>query len=253
MRLGALRRDTELGVAAAAAYVSDWYEWWGVPVTRWSTPLGDGLRVDRGHGELTIVYVSHLDQVPSPAAVRPCRDGDWLRGPGIADMAAGLAAAMVAMVDLADAPAKVIHVITSDEENAPPHSISQWWADFVEAGEETSLRGRDRADMARAGRTAKRMSPIAITVAGKRGHSYARPEGANNAIVNAAHLIVFLDAHMEELRGPEWPGLPGQLERSTVAPTIPAGEQFNVIRTARRSPTTSGSSPRRIPPTSSRG
>jgi glutamate carboxypeptidase len=171
-------------------------------------PLGD-LLIGRLHGAggPNVLLVGHMDTVfdDGTAAERPFRiDGDIARGPGVSDMKAGLLAGFFATHVLQDAGfdgfGTITYVCNPDEEIgspfsgptirelAPKHDVA-----FVLEG------ARANGDIVSA---RKGVTDYTIRFDGRAAHAGVEPEKGRNAILQAAHTTIALQA----LNG-RWPGV----------------------------------------------
>jgi glutamate carboxypeptidase len=171
-------------------------------------PLGD-LLIGRlqGAGGSNVLLVGHMDTVfdDGTAADRPFRiDGDIARGPGVSDMKAGLLAGFFSTHVLQDAGfdgfGTITYVCNPDEEIgspfsgptirelAPKHDVA-----FVLEG------ARANGDIVSA---RKGVTDYTIRFDGRAAHAGVEPEKGRNAILQAAHTTIALQA----LNG-RWPGV----------------------------------------------
>lgn len=137
------------GLARSAALLAGWAEADGLAVEVRDTPEGPLLvLVAEGAGSGRTLLIGHHDTVypAGTAAARPVvRDGDLLRGPGVADMKGGLLVGLAALAALAADPAaghgRVELWIVPDEEarSDAPACLDAW-------------RGADRAICLECGR-----------------------------------------------------------------------------------------------------
>jgi glutamate carboxypeptidase len=161
----------------------------------------------RGSGGPDILLVGHTDTVfdEGTVAERPFRiDGDIARGPGVSDMKGGLLIGFVATEILQaagfDGFGLITYVCNPDEEIgspfsgpiirelAPQHDVAFVLESARENGDIVSAR--------------KGITDYAITITGRAAHAGVEPEKGRNALVEAAHKILALQA----LNG-RWPGV----------------------------------------------
>jgi glutamate carboxypeptidase len=160
-----------------------------------------------GGGGPAILLVGHMDTVfdDGTVAERPFAiDGDRARGPGVSDMKAGLLTGMFAVEVLQevgfDGFGTITYVCNPDEEIgspfsgpvirelAPGHDVA-----FVLEG------ARANGDIVSA---RKGITDYTISITGRAAHAGVEPEKGRNALLEAAHKIVELQA----LNG-RWPGV----------------------------------------------
>jgi glutamate carboxypeptidase len=170
--------------------------------------LGD-LVVGRLHGAggPNVLLIGHMDTVfdDGTAAERPFRvEGDIARGPGVSDMKAGLLGGFFATHVLQDAGfdgfGTITYVCNPDEEIGSPFSgpvirdlAPQHDAALVLEG------ARENGDIVSA---RKGITDYTIRFEGRAAHAGVEPEKGRNAILQAAHTIIALQA----LNG-RWPGV----------------------------------------------
>jgi glutamate carboxypeptidase len=170
--------------------------------------LGD-LVIGRLHGAggPNVLLVGHMDTVfdEGTVAERPFRiEGDIARGPGVSDMKGGLLAGFAATEALQEAGfdgfGTITYVCNPDEEIGSPYSGSiirdlapRHNAAFVLEG------ARANGDIVSA---RKGITDYRISITGRAAHAGVEPEKGRNAVLEAAHAIVALQA----LNG-RWPGV----------------------------------------------
>ena len=161
----------------------------------------------RGAGGPNVLLVGHMDTVFDEGTVRerPFRiDGDVAHGPGVSDMKAGLLTGFFAIEALQEAGSDgygtITYVCNPDEEIGSPFSgpvirelAPQQDAALVLEG----ARANGDIVSARKGTTDYR-----IVFNGRAAHAGVEPEKGRNAVLDAAHAIVALQA----LNG-RWPGV----------------------------------------------
>jgi glutamate carboxypeptidase len=160
-----------------------------------------------GSGGPNVLLVGHMDTVfdEGTVAERPFRiEGDIARGPGVSDMKGGLLTGFLAMEVLQasgfDRFGRITYVCNPDEEIGSPFSgpiirelAPQHDVAFVLEG------ARANGDIVSA---RKGITDYAITITGRAAHAGVEPEKGLNALVEAAHKILALQA----LNG-RWPGV----------------------------------------------
>ncbi len=176
-----------------------------------------------GPGELKILLVGHLDTVVGHEAFfAPRRSGDYLVGPGTADMKGGVALALGALRALEDRPelGEAALLLVNDEEWRSGHFVhTARFAGFdaclcFEAGERSDA-GDDGVVVRR-----KAAGTLRLIAHGRAAHSGSAPEqgvSALLALAEAAQLV----ASLSDPSGPN---------RLTAVPTIlRSGEAINVV------------------------
>lgn len=186
---------------AAATLGADGFEVETVP-----TPEVDGRRYGpvvvgrrRGSGTARVVLFAHMDTVfpAGTAAERPFRIDDGIAyGPGVCDdiagLAAGLAAARVLDALGYDGYGELVLVLTPDEEVGSPAS-RQILAD-VASGADAALClecARENGDLVGA---RKGVADVLVSIRGRAAHSGVEPERGINAAVEAARLLLDVQA-----------------------------------------------------------
>jgi glutamate carboxypeptidase len=161
----------------------------------------------RGSGGPRVLLVGHMDTVfdDGTAAERPFRiEGSIARGPGVSDMKGGLLTGFFATQVLQeaafDAFGHITYVCNPDEEIGSPYSgpvirelAPQHDAAFVLEG------ARANGDIVSA---RKGITDYTITLQGRAAHAGVEPEKGLNALLEAAHKIIELQA----LNG-RWPSV----------------------------------------------
>ena len=161
----------------------------------------------RGAGGSDIMLVGHMDTVfdEGTVAERPFRiEGDIAGGPGVSDMKGGLLTGFFAMDVLQEAGFErfgtVTYICNPDEEIGSPFSgpvirelAPEHDAAFVLEG------ARENGDIVSA---RKGITDYRIVIHGRAAHAGVEPEKGRNAVLEAAHVIVALQA----LNG-RWPGV----------------------------------------------
>jgi glutamate carboxypeptidase len=185
------------------------------PGPEWTgPPLGDVLVGRRagarpvGDGGRRLLLLAHMDTVfdDGTAAARPFRTGDGRAyGPGVTDDKAGVVCGMEAVEVLCDLAgfddfAAITLVCSPDEEIGSPASRA-----LIEAlaGEHDVAVGLEAARVDGSLVSARKgISAFTIEVTGRAAHAGIRPEQGVNAVLEAAHQTVALQA----LNG-RWPGV----------------------------------------------
>lgn len=161
----------------------------------------------RGAGGPDVLLVGHMDTVfdDGTVAARPFRvEGDHAHGPGVSDMKAGLLAGFFATHVLQDvgfdAFGTITYVCNPDEEIGSPFSgpvirelAPQHDAALVLEG------ARANGDIVS---SRKGITDFTITIEGRAAHAGVEPEKGRNAILQAAHTILALQALNDR-----WPGV----------------------------------------------
>jgi glutamate carboxypeptidase len=161
----------------------------------------------RGSGGPSILLMGHMDTVfdEGTVAERPFRiEGDIAYGPGVSDMKGGLLAGFFAVGILQEAGydgfGQITYVCNPDEEIGSPFSgpmirelAGQHDAAFVLEG------ARENGDIVSA---RKGITDYTITIHGRAAHAGVEPDKGRNAVLQAAHTIIALQA----LNG-RWPGV----------------------------------------------
>lgn len=160
-----------------------------------------------GGGGPSILLVGHMDTVfdDGTVAERPFSiEGDIARGPGVSDMKAGLLTGMFSVEVLQEAGfdgfGRITYICNPDEEIGSPFSgpviralAPQHDVAFVLEG------ARANGDIVSA---RKGITDYTMTIRGRAAHAGVEPEKGRNALLEAAHKIIELQA----LNG-RWPGV----------------------------------------------
>ena len=170
--------------------------------------LGD-LVIGRltGSGGPRVLMIGHTDTVfdPGTVAERPFTiEGDRALGPGVSDMKGGLLLGFFAIEVLQevgfDGFGQVTYICNPDEEIGSPWSRDVIKAEAVNADVAFVLEGaRENGDIVSA---RKGVSDYTLEIVGRAAHAGVEPERGRNAILEAAHRTVALQA----LNG-RWPGV----------------------------------------------
>jgi glutamate carboxypeptidase len=153
----------------------------------------------RGSGGPRVLLVGHMDTVfdEGTVAERPFRiEGTTAFGPGVSDMKAGLLTGLVAVEVLQEAGfeafERITYVCNPDEEIGSPFSgpvieelAPQHDVAFVLEG------ARENGDIVSA---RKGITDYVITIRGRAAHAGVEPEKGRNALLEAAHKIIALQA-----------------------------------------------------------
>ncbi len=194
--------------------------------------LGD-LLIGRleGAGGLNVLLVGHMDTVfdEGTVALRPFRiEGDVALGPGVSDMKGGLLTGLFAVEALQEAGfdgfGRITYVCNPDEEIGSPFSgpVIRELAPRHDVA--LVLEGaRANGDIVSA---RKGITDFLITIEGRAAHAGVEPEKGRNALVEAAHKIIALQA----LNG-RWPGVTinvGVARGGTRPNVVPEGCELRV-------------------------
>ncbi len=161
----------------------------------------------RGAGGPRILLVGHMDTVfdEGTVAARPFTiEGTVARGPGVSDMKGGLLTGFLATEVLRsigfDGFARITFVCNPDEEIGSPFSgpvIGELASDHDVAFVLEGARANGDIVSARKG-----ITDYTIEIVGRAAHAGVEPEKGRNALLQAAHTIIALQA----LNG-RWPGV----------------------------------------------
>jgi len=171
--------------------------------------LGDSLVARwRGDGRGRVLLIGHLDTVYSPdwPVAHPFvldRAADVARGPGTADMKAGLLAGLYALDALRaagfDRFAELTFVLNSDEEIGSPGSTALIAREARERDAVLVLEaGRANGDIVSA---RKGSAHFDLRVRGRAAHAGVEPEKGASAVLALAHQVVALQALNSPARG----------------------------------------------------
>lgn len=226
------------GVARVAAWAAATLEDDGFDVETVPTPERDGrghgpvvVARRRGSGTARIVLFAHMDTVfPSgTAAERPFRIADGIaHGPGVCDDVAGIAAGLAAARALDalgyDGFGELVLVFTPDEEVGSPAS-REILADVVRGADAALCLecARENGDLVGA---RKGVADVLVSIRGRAAHSGVEPERGINAAVEAARLLLDVQA----LSGAE-PGLTvnvGRVASGTRPNIVPESAELHV-------------------------
>lgn len=226
------------GVSRVAAWAERALQEGGFDVEVVPTPETAGHRYGpvvvgrrRGRGSARIVLFAHLDTVfpAGTAAERPFRiDGDVARGPGVCDDGAGVAAALAAarVLDHVEYAgfAELVIAFTPDEEVGSPAS-REILARIVDGADAALCLecARENGDLVGA---RKGVADVLVTVHGRAAHSGVEPERGVNAAVEAARLLLDLQA-----LGGTVPGLTvnvGRMASGTRANIVPERAELHL-------------------------
>lgn len=158
---------------------------------------GDHLLAGFGHGTRQVLVLGHVDTVWPIGELdrQPIRrDGARIYGPGVYDMKAGLAIAMLAVRALADSPGglpgRIVFLFTSDEETGSASSRS---AIEDEARQSVAVLVLEPGLPGGAVKTARKgCGQYTLRVSGVAAHAGVEPEKGASAILELARLVVAL-------------------------------------------------------------
>lgn len=219
-----------VGVDAVGAWCADRLAEAGFEIERVPTPPVDGRMLGsvvvarrRGLGTRRLMMFAHLDTVfaDGTAAERPYREEDGRAyGPGVSDDKAGLIAAIHAAELLREAGfddfAELVLVFTPDEEIGSPGSREILSGIAAEMDAAFCLEcARENGDLVVA---RKGVADVRIEIRGRAAHSGVEPDRGISAAVEAAHLLLDVDA----LSGSR-PGLTVNIG------VLRAGERANIV------------------------
>lgn len=186
---------------SAAMLVAD-----GFDVETVSTPERDGRRYGpvvvarrRGRGAARVLLFAHMDTVfpAGTAAERPFRIAEGIaRGPGVCDDVAGIAAGLAAarVLDRVgyEGYGELVIALTPDEEVGSP--ASREILAEVARGADAALClecARENGDLVGA---RKGVADVLVSIRGRAAHSGVEPERGINAAVEAARLLLDVQA-----------------------------------------------------------
>ncbi|HEX6954912.1 MAG TPA: M20 family metallopeptidase [Agromyces sp.] len=224
---------TRVAEWAATTLAADGFDVETVP-----TPERDGRRYGpvviarrRGTGTARVVLFAHMDTVfpAGTAAERPFRiDGGVAYGPGVCDDIAGIAAGLAAARVLDglgyDGYGELVLTLTPDEEIGSPAS-REILADVAEGADAALCLecARENGDLVGA---RKGVADVLVSIRGRAAHSGVEPERGINAAVEAARLLLDVQA----LSGAE-PGLTvnvGKVASGSRANIVPEHAELHV-------------------------
>jgi glutamate carboxypeptidase len=170
--------------------------------------LGD-LVIGRleGSGRTQVLMIGHTDTVfdPGTVAERPFRiEGDRALGPGVTDMKGGLLTGFFAVEALQaaefDGFGSITYVNNPDEEIGSPWSREVILSEAANADVALVLEGaRENGDIVS---SRKGVLDVRLEITGRAAHAGVEPERGRNAILEAAHKTIAIQA----LNG-RWPGV----------------------------------------------
>lgn len=224
---------TRVAEWAATTLAADGFDVETVP-----TPERDGRRYGpvviarrRGSGTARVVLFAHMDTVfpAGTAAERPFRIADGVAyGPGVCDDIAGIAAGLAAARVLDglgyDGYGELVLALTPDEEVGSPAS-REILADVAEGADAALCLecARENGDLVGA---RKGVADVLVSIHGRAAHSGVEPERGINAAVEAARLLLDVQA----LSGAE-PGLTvnvGKVASGSRANIVPEHAELHV-------------------------
>ena len=224
---------TRVAEWAATTLAADGFDVETVP-----TPERDGRRYGpvviarrRGTGTARVVLFAHMDTVfpAGTAAERPFRiDGGVAYGPGVCDDIAGIAAGLAAARVLDglgyDGYGELVLALTPDEEIGSPAS-REILAEVAEGADAALCLecARENGDLVGA---RKGVADVLVSIRGRAAHSGVEPERGINAAVEAARLLLDVQA----LSGAE-PGLTvnvGKVASGSRANIVPEHAELHV-------------------------
>ncbi|TWT24091.1 M20 family metallopeptidase [Planomicrobium sp. CPCC 101110] len=178
-----IKSDSKSGANEALLFCAAWLEEHGQEVTVHENNGYLMLTAVKGQGNETLIWNGHVDVVPGNASqFAPVEKMGRLYGRGSADMKAGVAAMMMAFVELEAAALSrtvQLHIVTDEEIGG--HNTSEWLVDqgftgdFVICGEPTNLK---------IGLQSKGVLHMDLIFKGKPAHG-SRPWEGQNAIESA--------------------------------------------------------------------
>ncbi|MGZ4148683.1 MAG: M20 family metallopeptidase [Actinomycetota bacterium] len=185
----------------------------------------------RGAGTTRVLLVGHMDTVfdAGTAAERPFRiEGTTATGPGVSDMKSGLLAGFFAVEALQATGfgrvGELTYVCNPDEEIGSPFSRATIAALAHAHDVAFVLEGaRRNGDIVSA---RKGVTDYEIVVRGRAAHAGVEPEQGRNAILQASHMVIALQA----LNG-RWPGVTvnvGVIDGGTRTNVVPAACRLEV-------------------------
>jgi len=170
--------------------------------------LGD-LVVGRveGAGRTRVLMIGHMDTVfdPGTVAERPFRiEGDRALGPGVTDMKGGLLTGHFAVETLLaagfDGFGSITFINNPDEEIGSVWSREKILAEAANADVALVLEGaRENGDIVS---SRKGVLDVRLEITGRAAHAGVEPERGRNAVLEAAHKTIAIQA----LNG-RWPGV----------------------------------------------
>lgn len=217
-----IKSDTASGANEALLFCAEWLKNHGQEVAVHENNGCLMLTSSKGHGEETIIWNGHVDVVPGHTEqFNAIEKMGRLYGRGSADMKAGVAAMMMAFVELdSEALSRTVqlHIVTDEETGG--HNTSEWlvnqghFGNFVICGEPTGLK---------VGVQSKGVLHMDLAFKGKPAHG-SRPWQGINAIENAMRFHQELaNLPFQKQSTPYFP------QASVNLAMINAGERYNVV------------------------
>jgi glutamate carboxypeptidase len=179
----------------------------GARVDRLPRPdVGDHVRAEMGEGSSQILLLGHLDTVwpVGQLDVMPVRvEAGRLYGPGVFDMKAGIALALLALKAVRqlglDLPRRTVLLLTSDEEIGSGASRAQIEAEAERSAAVLVLEPALPGGGAKTSR--KGVGEYRIEAHGVAAHAGIEPERGASAIVEIAHQVLALAGLQDLVRG----------------------------------------------------
>lgn len=188
------------------------------------TGAGDHVAAQWGTGAGGVLLLTHLDTVHPHGALQANpirREGNRMYGPGILDMKASVAMALVVIETVLErltaAPGRIRLLCTSDEETGS--LTSRFLIESLARESELVLCLEPGLADGAVKTRRKGIGAFVIETLGRAAHSGVSPEEGVNAIVEMSHQISQLQ-RIEDL-GPEITVNPGTIEGGTRANVVP--------------------------------
>ena len=169
-------------------------------------PAGDQMRAEFGSGIRQVLLLGHIDTVwpAGTLARRPFRAEDGLlRGPGVFDMKAGLAIAVLAVRALAHGPdgipGKIVLLVTADEETGSAASRGSIEAEALASVAALVLEPALPGGALKTSR--KGCGEFVLRVSGRAAHAGIEPEKGASAISELARQIPRVEALQDTAAG----------------------------------------------------
>jgi glutamate carboxypeptidase len=169
-------------------------------------PAGDHLRADFGSGARRVLLLGHIDTVwpAGTLAGRPFRhEPGVLRGPGVFDMKAGLALAVLALKALHETggglPGRVAMLVTADEETGSATSRALIEAEARASGAVLVLEPALPGGALKTSR--KGCGVFVLRVTGRAAHAGIEPERGASAVGELVRQLTRVEALRDEAAG----------------------------------------------------